>query len=237
MPRLGSVLGSILAELGRARVIADHLSRDLVGEYRDDPILASMSVPRVLLDRAELTLRFAVSDLVEADLKAPVAGNVSAEWARHVAANVVPAVLDSHGLSDAERKVAVARLVGSRDAPRISVPAATIGEAIAGNVASSATATTAAVLNTWGALPREVRTKIGTKAEFRRELEGRLAQEAASFVGRAADAELVKAALASRLDVGIRTDDLASQPEHIQELKITLRGEDVALIIQPGSEQ
>ena len=237
MPRLGSVLGSILAELARARLVADHLSRDLVDEYRADPILASMSVPRVLLDRAELTLRFSVSDLAEADVAAPAAAAASDTWVRHVAANVVPGILDRHGLSDDERKTVLARLVGTRDAPSISVPPTAMREALAGDVSSSTKATTEAVLTTWAELPPEIRAKLGTKAEFRRELEGRLGREATSLVGRVGEVELVKAALASRLDVGIRSDDLPSQPERIQELKLTLRGEDVSLIVDAGGEQ
>jgi hypothetical protein len=110
-------------------------------------------------------------------------------------------------------------------------------EALAGNVLSSSRATADALLGAWSNLPRQVRSKLGSKAEFRRELEGRFARELASFVGRTSEVELVRAALASRIDVGIRSDDLPAQSERIQELKVTLRGEDVSLIIEASGEQ
>jgi hypothetical protein len=237
MPRLGSVLGSILAELARARLVADSLSRDLVDEYRADPILASMSVPRVLLDQAELTLRFSVADLQEADVSAPAEANATENWVRHVTAAVLPSILDRHGLTDAERKVALTRLVGTRAAPTIRVPTTAIREALAGNTEESSKTTTEAVMTTWAELPPEVRAKLGTKAEFRRELEGRLVQEVPKFVGRAGEVELVRAALASRIDVAIKTDELPSQPGQVQELKLTLRGDDLSLIVEAGSDQ
>jgi hypothetical protein len=237
MPRLGSVVGAILAELARARLAADYLSRDLVDDYRADPILASMSVPRVQLDQAVLTLRFSVSDLVEADAAPPAEASAALGWARHVASAVIPVVLDSHGLTDAERRAALARLAGSRDAPSIEIPPAVMRDALAGDFVGPSRATAGALLEGWVSLPREIRAKLGSKAAFRRELEGRLAREIAGFTARAREVELVKAALASRIDVGIQSDDLPSQPERIQELRLTLRGEDLSVIVQPSGEQ
>jgi len=237
MPRLGSVLGAILAELGRARVVADHLSRDLVDDYRADPILASMSVPRVMLDHAELTLRFSVSDLTEVEATPTAASLAAKDWARHVASAVLSDVLEKRGLDVDERRATIVRLVRSDETPSLVVPVTVIRDAIAGKYAASSRVTTSAVLEAWGELPREVRTKLGSKAAFRRELEGRLVREVSSFVGRAREIELVKAALASRIDVAIRTEDLPSEPERIQELKLTLRGEDVTLIVQQRADQ
>jgi hypothetical protein len=237
MPRLGSVLGAILAEVARARLVADHLSRDLVDDYRADPILASMSVPRVLVDQAVLTVRFSVSEMVEAEVATPAEASAALGWARHLASAVIPAVLDRHGLGDAERRATLARLVGSRDAPSIEIPPTVMRDALAGDFVGSSRATTDALLQTWASLPREVRVKLGGKAAFRRELEGRLAREVASFVSRVREVELVKAALASRIDVGIRPDDLPTQSERIQELTLTLRGEDLSLIVESDGEQ
>lgn len=236
MPRLGSVLGSILAELARARLVADSLSRDLVDEYRSDPILASMSVPRIQIDRAELTLRFTVADLQEAAVAGPAVEGATAGWVRHVASSVVPSILDAHDLNPEERSSTLAHLVGSRRAPTISVPPSAMREALAGNPAESSKVTTEAVLATWAELPADVRTKLGTKAEFRREVEARLSQEVPAFVGRAGELELVRAALASKIDVGIRSDELPTQPDRVQELRLTLRGEDVSLILDAGKE-
>lgn len=237
MPRLGSVLGSILAELARARVVADTLSRDLVDEYRADPILASLSVPRISIDRAELTLRFAVSDLTEVQPGEPVDREVADRWVRHVASSVLPELLRAKGLEATEANATLERLVGSREAPSIDLPQDSIRDALRGDAAASARTTTDAVLSGWDGLPAATRKRLGTKAAFEAELRSRLTTESTPFIGRVGELEFVRAALASRMDIGIRSNDLSTQPEQIQELKLTLRGEDVSLIIETIAER
>jgi hypothetical protein len=231
MPRLGSVLGAILAEIERARLIADQLTKDLVAEYRSDTVLSSMTVPRVALDQAELTLKFAVSDVIEEEPAVVSTGSMAELVGRRVASTILPEVLEWRGLSESERQDVAARLTGSRRAG-VRVPARIATDALAGKFATSTRATADAVLKGWDELPSDVRTKLGTKTEFRQDLESRLARELPSLVGRANELELVKAALASRIEVAVASSELPTQADQIQELKLMIRGEDVSLIIE-----
>ena len=227
MARLGSVLGAILAELDRARVAADTLTRDLVNEYRADPILASMSVPRLQLDQAELTLRFSVNDLQETEPAMP-AVNVAAEGlTRHARAKIMPGYLEHLGLHGSERDEILAI---TDDA--MLVGTAAIKTALTGDVTTAARETAQSVGQVWDRIPRELRTRIGSKASFVRGLEARLNVEVPTYLGRLSEGALIKAALASTIDVGIRSADLAATPEHLHELKLTLRGEDVTVVLR-----
>jgi NACalpha-BTF3-like transcription factor len=227
MARLGSVLGAILAELDRARVVADTLTRDLVNGYRDDPILASMSVPRVLLDTAELTLRFSVTDLQEAQPAGPAVGVVAEGWTKHVNATILPQVLKQLGIYGSELDQV---LKITARATRTSQTV--IKGALAGKTATAARATAQSAAQAWDKIPPALRSRLGTKSNFQRELETRLNLELPSFIERLKELELVKAALTSTIDIGIRPADLPTTTEHIQELKLTLRGEDVTVVLQ-----
>jgi hypothetical protein len=102
---LGIVLGGVLAEITRARAVADQLTRDLVEQYDRDPVLRSLSVPRVALDGVSLALRFRVGE-VQGAVPDPVTPAALAEdWSATLAGTVVPALLDSFPtLTDVERQ-------------------------------------------------------------------------------------------------------------------------------------
>jgi hypothetical protein len=229
MARLGSVLGGILAELSRARLVADSLTRDLVSEYESDPVLASFSVPRVVIGDATIALRFIVQDLEEAAPAPPDAGAVGAEWSGHAAAAAVPSALTRLGLSDADRQAVLAAVERQTGRPT----AAEVREALAGRPQRAARTTAEPLLQAWTAIPPAVRSRLGTKATFRRRLGEALAEELATFVERKSARELVAAALASTLDIAIRREDLPADSAQLQEIRLTLRAEDLDLITIP----
>lgn len=236
MARLGAVLGGILAELVRARMIADRLSRELVDEYREDPILASMSVPRVLLDQVDLTLRFSVSDLAEVLVAEPDASAVADVWSRHVVTSVLPGVLKGHGLAPDVHSETFELMAGRPASPKVRPPVATIRSALAKDPSAASKAVAEGLLSQWSEISPEIRSKLGTKAAFRKELETALATDLTGLVDRTRELELAKAALESRIDVAVRTDDLPTEAHHVQEFRLTLRGEDLTMIVETEGE-
>jgi hypothetical protein len=227
--RLGSVLGGILAELSRARLVADGLTRELVSEYESDPVLSSFSVPRVVIGEATLALRFTVQDLEEAAPPPLDAGTIRGDWARHAAATGVPSALARLGLSEADREAVLAAVDSPAARPRV----AEVREALAGRPETAAAATAEPLLRAWAEIPADVRKRLGTKATFRRRLGEALAEDLTAFVDRESARGLVQAALASKLDIAIRREELPADPAQLQEIRLTLRGEDLDVITAP----
>jgi hypothetical protein len=224
--RLGSLLGGILAEVARARLIADGLTRDLVNEYESDPVLASLSVPRVVVSEATVALRFTVQDLEEASPLPPDVGAVRVEWPRHAVASALPNALVRLGLTETDRDAVLAMV----DTPTARPTAAEVREALAGRPGAAASATARPISDAWTKIPPAVRRRLGSKTAFRRRLDEALAEDLMSYLEREASRALVRAALASKLDVAIRRDELPVDPTHLQEIRLTLRGEDLDVI-------
>lgn len=236
MARLGSVLGGMLAELARARAIADELSREFVSIYREDPILSSMSVPRVVVDEAALTLRFSVSDLEELPEEPPEAEAIREGWVRVAAPAVLPRVVARLGVPPAERPAAVEALVEASGTPAGSPRLAEVRKALAGDREGAVAATARPLLSAWESVPSPVRSSLGTKAAFQRELELQLSQELEAFVDRRWELEKIRAALNSRIDVAIRPDELPADPGLVQEFRITVRGDDVEVLLKESED-
>jgi hypothetical protein len=253
MARLGSVVGGILAELTRARVVADTLTRDLAAEYADDPLLSSLAVPRLTLGEANLTIRFTVADLQEAEVQPVDPKTVSDGWKRQLAENVLPSVLKGRQLTEGEQAVILSALEDDR--PTAPAPAvetaelaattpravsarfrvADVRKAIAGEQAALVESSTNQVLDRWSSIPSELRTKLGPKGEFASELAARTDSALAAYVDRHIAVAQVQAALRSTVDVSVKTADLPADPEKVQELRLVLRGDDLDTVVS-GSE-
>jgi hypothetical protein len=61
MADLTDVLGAVLRDIARARVVSDLFSRDISKEYAADPILEAFPVPRADIRQASVGLAFAVA--------------------------------------------------------------------------------------------------------------------------------------------------------------------------------
>jgi hypothetical protein len=78
---------------------------------------------------------------------------------------------------------------------------------------------------------------MGTKADFRKEVNRVIVGELSSFLERRNLAEQVKAALASRLEVAVKSSELAEEdPARVQELRLTLSSEDLDLVLSTAEE-
>lgn len=230
MAQLGSVVGGILAELARARVVADRLTRDLVGEYEDDPILSGLSVPRVKLSEATLTVRYVVNEVASAEPVEPDPVVVGSRWQKVARDELVPRALESLGVTGDERR-AVSKVIAVK-----AVGVRTTEQALGGDTAALVDATVEGVLESWNEIPVGVRRRLGGKSAFRSELRTRAATQLESFLARAARDRLLSSVLASKIDVGVLTADLPEDPSRIQEVQLTVTGEDLELVLGEQEE-
>jgi hypothetical protein len=235
MTRLGSVLGAILADVARARVVSDELTRDLAEVYRADTVLGSMSVPRLVIDQAELTLRFAMSEITEPPPSPrPDAPEVRDAWARHVDEVVVPRLAARLELAP-EAFAGVGATAATAAPTRGTRPV--LERAIEGDTKPLATATAAAMSDVFPSLPDEDRKRLRNKTAIKTAVQLELEAEARSFVAREIDLSGIRAVLASTVDVEVRSRELPSEPSAIQEMKLTIRGADLDTLItsrEPG---
>jgi hypothetical protein len=230
MTRLGSVLGAILADVARARVVSDELTRDLADIYRSDTVLGSMSVPRLVIDQAELTLRFAMSEITEPPSTGPDAPEVRDAWVRHVDEVVVPKLAAQLNLSP-EVFVGVAATAATTP-PTRGRPV--FDRAIEGDTKPLATATASAMSDIFPNLPAEDRKRLRNKTAIKAAVEAELENEARNFVAREIDLSGIRAVLASTVDVEVRSKQLPTEPSAIQEMKLTIRGADLDTLITPS---
>ncbi|MEW6646704.1 MAG: hypothetical protein AB1450_05860 [Pseudomonadota bacterium] len=231
MARLGSVVGGVLKELAQARAIADRHSRELVGEYERDPVLSAFSVPRVTLGEVNLTLRFTINDLEEESPAAPDYARLAADWQRLANGVLVKKTVARLGIP---AELAGKAVNGLRSRPAVSDD---LTAAIAAPGRRAAQLSAEELLEGWAALPGELRQALGNKQEFRRELLATAEAELASFLADQARLTDLRSALASKIDVGIRTADLPSEPQHIHEMTLTVRGEDIDMVLASSEEK
>lgn len=120
MAKLGDVLGSILAEVSRARAVADSLTRDLAADYSNDPVLASLGVPRVALNEMTVTLRFVVDEVQEAPPVAVDGARFAQSFDASLSTSVIPRLIaEVPGLQPDERQRLIAAMIAqdADDAP------------------------------------------------------------------------------------------------------------------------
>lgn len=230
MVRLGSVVGGILAELTQARVVADRLTRALVDEYDDDPILSGMSVPRVKLSEATVTVRYTIQDIDEHEPAKPDPVVVGTKWQTAATNKVIPSVLRKLHITGEDHQTLVKTI--SVKPPSVSVTE----HALQGNPAELVKATVESALEAWPNIPVELHHRLGGKVTFRAELKAAAVTELEAFLAREVRDALISSALASKVQVGVRTADLPIEPFRIQEIQLTVTGEELDLVVLDDQE-
>lgn len=237
MPRLGDVLGSVLAEAARGRVAADSLTRDLVAVYRDDPVLSLMSVPRVTVKQMQVTLRFAVEDFDEGPQQyvQPVVGEGDkAAWERTLAERVLPRLLEAQGPTLSGEEMRRVRDAAGAEAP--SVATDRLVAAATGDPQALVDESVEAVVARIRSVPTALRRRLGTLAQVREQIRPEIAVEVETFLAGYRRKEDIRRILGSRLDVAVRGGDLSAvAPEVVQEVTVTLEMSDLDTILD-GAE-
>jgi hypothetical protein len=264
VPQLGIVLGGMLAEITRARAVADRLTRDLVQQYDGDPVLRSLSVPRVALDGVSLALRFAVSDVQAADPDPVDATAFADDWSQTLGGTVLPTLLDAFPhLSEVERQqvqLAIATDLRVRDiraATRQPVPAPGAADPAprpelpiwrprlpievvrqgldTGDLSAVQAESVKLVGDSWVQIPQEVRDKLGPKADFIGRVDALVASALKARLAVLRDRAELTAALRSRLDVVVGGAEIAD-PNQVQTITLTLRGADLDVLVDGTGE-
>ncbi|WP_067475110.1 hypothetical protein [Nocardia amamiensis] len=218
------MIGGILAELTQARAVADRLTRALVDEYEDDPVLSGMSVPRVKLSAATVTVRYTIQSVEESEPTQPDPAVVSTRWQKVVAIKVVPKVLRKLNITGEDQQALTTAIVIKR-------PTVTATEhALQGKTAEFLNVTIESAMESWPNIPAELQRRLGGKLAFRGELKAEATAELEKFLDREARERLLASVLASKIHVGVLTADLPEEPGRIQEIQLTVAGEDLELV-------
>ena len=225
MPELGAVIGGVLAEFVRSRVIADRLTADLVEQYESHPVLSSMAVPRVTIGEAEVTVRYVIEGVDIPPTKEPNFNQLKADLAPRLSRNLT-AELMSGSRGDPEMEDAVLKIAARVKPPTV----AQLGKALDGDSGDAVKAMVTQAVKAFSELPPGVRRKLGTKTLFIKQVEQLLSKEltaALADVKRASDLESI---LASKINVSVKADELPDDTTRIQEITVTVRSEDLDMI-------
>ena len=226
MPRLGAVVGGILAELAQARLIADRLTRELVQEYEADPVLSTMAVPRVSIGGASIRLRFVVDDIVEPEQPKVDVNDAVTVWNGFRASGLIPRLMSTPDLS-ASQKVNMGAVLTT---PIITKTA--MGAALGGNKVVLVDAASEGIMEQWDALDTGTKRSLGGKDAFRRAVASAVREEVDTFVERLDREAAVRSALRSQTFVGVVSSDLAQEGERVHELELTITSQDLDVIVE-----
>ncbi|WP_327722272.1 hypothetical protein OG381_48000 [Streptomyces sp. NBC_00490] len=225
MPKLGEVLGGLLTDVLRARLAADALTAQAVEAYREDPVLASFSVPRVTVADLTVRLRFLVTDVTVPEPVRPDRVRAGRLWNAVIRDRVLPLLSTAHPDAGLEE---VVRLL--QDAVRknpIPVGEAELDRAVGGDTTPLADATLAQVAERIGALPPAARDRLA-KIRWKDEIRQELARRAGPFAERVRQWAAAEQALRSRVEVEVSADRLQERPvETLQQLELTVSLADV----------
>lgn len=237
MARLSGVVAAIASELARATMIADQQSRELAAEYESVPILASLSVPRVSLKEANLTLRFVVSDVVEGPRPTHHAEIEGSEWDMQVI-NSLSALLIERGLNPKQHHAVLTSAMASYvTASEISIN--DMRRAMTHEDESLIRKSTQSILEAWTQWSSKVLAKLGDQSVFATELSDKLKGALTELGRRRRYPEHAQLALPTVLDVGVRSDELGAAQALVQEVHLTFRADNLdtlASVEEVGSQ-
>jgi len=200
---------------------ADELTAEAVDAYRADPVLASLSVPRVTVSDMTVRLRFLVSGFAVPEPGAFDIARATEEWNVGVWDRVLTRLLRARG-DDALREDVELLRESLRSEP-IIVGADVLQAAAGGDTDPLVGLTVSAVLERVRALPPAARRRLGTLAQLREDLQREVTREAHVLTDRLGQRQAAEQVLRSRLEIEVEADKLQeSRVESIQELDVTV---------------
>jgi hypothetical protein len=222
--RLNEVVAGMLRDLVESRVAADALSREHADQYRADPILSQVPVPRFAVREVSLKLRFAVEEIHAAKPSADDVALVRNAWVREVIERVVPASLGALAVEPTAAAALVARLRGT------PTPALDVTGLTRGSPGRLAAATAQWVLAGRTGLADAIRRKLPGAATLRSTMTTALTAALETFGPRARQLFGEGAALRSELEIAVKRTELDQIPEsRIHELTLVLTTDDLQL--------
>jgi hypothetical protein len=224
---LGEVLGGVLVDAIRSRVTADSMSRELVAEYRQDPVLSLFSVPRLAVREMQVTLRFVVQSFEPGSVSEEA---VADAWSAVLSERIVPQLLRERGAGLSADELGAMRSTLEEQPLRVSERA--VASALEADTRPLIDESVEAVLNRLREVPQRLRRRVGTLTELRNVVRRQVLAELHGFLESQQELANVRGVLDSRLDVGVVRTDLESAPATaIQEVTVKLTMEDIETLV------
>jgi hypothetical protein len=216
VPRLGEVLGALLTDVVRARLAADELTAQALAAYRADPVLSSMSVPRVTVSNMTIRLRY-ITSAVETPEPRPVdVVRANTTWNTMLRTKTVPGVLSGDQLAKAQQSLV--------DSP-IGIPQDALDRCRAGELGPIVDLTASELFRRVPA------------TDLRQPLQAAVQRDAGALGEELREQQAADQALRSHLEVEVAADKLAAtSPEAVQTLEFTISLNDVEEIIGTPAE-
>ncbi|MGV9612197.1 hypothetical protein [Nocardia xishanensis] len=170
-----------------------------------------------------MTLRYAVSDIVEAAPAPPDPVKVGIEWQAAVAKRVVPGVLRKLDITGDDRQTLLQAISIKR--PTVSATE----KALKGSPAELLDITVESALESWVNIPAELQHRLGGKLAFRAEVKAAATTAWEAFLAQESEHRVLAAVLASTIQVNVAAADLPDDPHRMQEIQLTVTGDDLEL--------
>ena len=236
MARLGEVVGGLLTDVLRARLAADALTASAVEAYRADPVLASMSVPRVAVSDMTVRLKFLVLDVWVPDPSPPDVVRAARVWNATVRDRVLPRLLTGPGRDTEGLREPVQQWRDAVRADPVAVDPGALQRAVDGDVSPLVDTTLAQVLERLRTLPPPSQARLG-RIRPQEELQRELAREAPPFAEQVRQWQAAEQALRSRVEVEVTADRLQERPvETMQQIELTVSLADVEEFIDLATD-
>ncbi|MEU6260249.1 hypothetical protein [Streptomyces sp. NPDC047043] len=236
VPRLGEVLGSLLTDVVRARLAADALTASAVEAYRADPVLASLSVPRVAVSDMTVRLKFLILGVLVPEPSPPDTVRAARVWNATVRDRVLPRLLIGPGRDTEGLREPVQQWRDAVRADPVAVDIRALQRALDGDVTPLVDSTLSQVLERVRTLPPASQARLG-KIRLKEELQREFAREAPPFAEQVRQWQAAEQALRSRLDVEVAADRLQERPaETLQQIELTLSLADVEEFIDLATD-
>ena len=228
MPTLGEILGGIVHDVVRARLLGDQMACESARAYSDDRLLAEFPVPRVVIRDATVKLRFAIDSIAEAEIRNEMQAEARELWKKEISLHLLPRLTSSTADADAVR--AASDILLTAKTPEFGLSAA-----MKGNTSAMLRETVSFLTSGIAKLPPVTRRKLGTNVNIRSAATRELPALIDTFIERAARLADAKAAARTDLQVLIKKADLENAKEQVvHEFTFTLSLEDFQ-ITGPGA--
>ncbi|MGW0558655.1 hypothetical protein ACWDZ6_31495 [Streptomyces sp. NPDC002926] len=234
MTGLGDVLGALLTDVVRARLAADALTASAVAAYRDDPVLASLSVPRVTVTGMTVRLAFSAAEVAVPDPQPLDVARAAREWNITLRDRLLPGLLPGReelGMDEAVRLW--------RDALRrapVVLDAVALQRAVAGDPGNVVASTLDQLLERVRTLPQHAQARL-QQIRLKEELQRELPREVPPLAERARQWQAAEQALRSRVQVEVTADELERRrPETLQHIELAVSLADIEEFIGPATD-
>lgn len=230
MTKLSNVVGGLMRDLAQSHTISDAFTVELIDTYRREATLSQLPLPRLSIQQARLTLRFAVT-AVQDDVVGLDPGELGDLWLRTVRDRVVPKALTAVGRIDNRRVVdAFERRLATPGASASVDPRALLAEGAEAELVQATLTYLSSLVESLPPSTRRTFENTDLAGSFERIARAEIPELRAA----ARQLEQARRAAQADLNVSVTTDALTTVPDsQISELVLTVSMEEIQLGTMP----